>query len=88
MTAGACALGPDVAAGWRVGGGWRWRDRLAHGDRLARGFPAVPLLRYDFACGYLVVVSYDRCRTGRSIAGAGALVKFFFFACFLSRSVL
>ena len=31
VAAGAGALDPDVAAGWRVGGGWRWRARSGRG---------------------------------------------------------
>ena len=31
-TAGAGAIGPDVAGGWCSG--WRWRARVARGDRM------------------------------------------------------
>ena len=53
VAAGAGALGPDVVAGWCVGGGWRWRARSGRGCWLARGRrlagPAAPFMRHNLA---------------------------------------
>lgn len=86
--AGACALGLVVAGGWRVGDGWRWRARSGRGYWLARGWRLVSLLfrLRDTILLVFIQLLYHMVDaiSERSIAGAGALVKFFFSTCFLS----